>query len=90
MMMTTSDFSATSLPDLQTTPPPETSSGAIGRDIVQKQPVAGGLKMARHRAAHGAEADKADIDHFNSPLSFLVQVSAVVVLGLHSQPIQPR
>ena len=29
-MMTTSDFSATSLPDLQTTPPPLTSSDAIG------------------------------------------------------------
>jgi hypothetical protein len=52
--------------------------------------MAGGLQVPRHRAAHGAEADKTDIDHFNSPLSFLVQVSAVVVLGLHSQPIQPR
>src|SRR4029078_1524069 len=26
--------------------------------------------MGRHRAPHGAEADKTDIDHFNSPYAF--------------------
>ena len=102
MMMTTSAFSATSLPDLQTTPPAATSSGAIGADVVQEQAVAGGLQMARHRAPHDAEADKTDIDHFRLLLvRFADQVSAVsaacqprpstvVVLGLYSHPTQPR
>ena len=74
------------------------------RDIVQEQAMAGSLKMAGHGTPHGAEADKADIDHFElSPCRFLVsgQVSSVsaachprpstvVVLGLYSHPIQPR
>ena len=45
--------------------------------------VAGGLQMAGHRATHDAEADKADIDHFKLPLSFLGsgQVSRVSAEG---------
>ena len=67
-------------------------------DVVQKQPVPGGLQMARHRAAHDAKANESNIDHSIFLIRQVSMVciecqprpSTVEVLGLYSQPTQPR
>jgi hypothetical protein len=38
------------------------------RDVVEVEAMLGGLEVTCHRASHGAEADKADIDHFDFSL----------------------
>src|SRR5258706_11093568 len=40
-----------------------------GPDVVKKQAMSGGLKMASHRTSHGSQANEANINHFCSSLS---------------------
>src|SRR6266540_3374781 len=77
MMMTTSAFSATSLPDLQTTPPSATSSGAIGPTSCRNRRWPAACRWRAIGRPMVPRPIKPISIISNSPLSFLASCSGI-------------
>src|SRR3982074_3924202 len=67
-----------------------------GSDVAENHPMPRSQEMTGHRTSHSSEANKADINHADIPYVSIVCIachprpSVVLVLGLYSQPTQPR